>query len=100
MESPVHGRPRRGITLMPVSDPATLTKIKSYLASTLAQEMENRPFGEEPRREALKELTRICTTAGIRLEENERDLVFSEVIDNVLGYGPIQPLLNDPTISE
>ncbi len=85
---------------MPASEPSSLTKVKNYLANALAQEMENRPFGEEPRPEALKELSRICATAGIRLEGNQRELVFNEVVDNVLGYGPIQPLLNDPTISE
>ena len=30
----------------------------------------------------------------------EREKIFSEIIDEVLGYGPLEPLLKDPTISD
>jgi len=30
----------------------------------------------------------------------EREKIFSEVVDEVLGYGPLEPLLKDPTISD
>ena len=85
---------------MPTTDPGSLQTIKQYLASTLAVEMEARAPSGEPRPAALKELAKICAAGNIRLDESQREHVFNEVIDNVLGYGPIQPLLNDPTISE
>jgi pilus assembly protein CpaF len=30
----------------------------------------------------------------------EREKIFSEIIDEVLGYGPLEPLLKDPTVSD
>jgi pilus assembly protein CpaF len=30
----------------------------------------------------------------------EREKIFSEIVDEVLGYGPLEPLLKDPTISD
>ncbi|MFC1936802.1 CpaF family protein, partial [Chloroflexota bacterium] len=34
------------------------------------------------------------------LEEEKRKGLFEDILDNLAGYGPIQPLLNDPEISE
>jgi pilus assembly protein CpaF len=30
----------------------------------------------------------------------EREKIFTEIVDEVLGYGPLEPLLKDPTISD
>ncbi len=85
---------------MTASELASLQKVKAYLAEALAREMESHPSNENPRQQALGELSRISAAASLRLEEGQRQRVFREVIDIVLGYGPIQPLLDDPTISE
>jgi pilus assembly protein CpaF len=37
---------------------------------------------------------------GIPLSSIERDKLAQEVVDEVFGLGPIEPLLNDPTISD
>lgn len=34
------------------------------------------------------------------LNLTEREKIFSEIMDEVLGYGPLEPLLKDPTISD
>jgi pilus assembly protein CpaF len=34
------------------------------------------------------------------LNMTEREKIFSEVVDEVLGYGPLEPLLKDPTVSD
>ncbi|MDX1285781.1 MAG: ATPase, T2SS/T4P/T4SS family, partial [Draconibacterium sp.] len=34
------------------------------------------------------------------LNMTEREKIFSEIMDEVLGYGPLEPLLKDPTISD
>lgn len=81
-------------------DAATIAKLKDYLSRTLAQEMELRPLAGEPRAAALERLDRICAASKIQLEDSLRSQLFAEVIDDLLGYGPLAPLLNDPTISE
>ncbi|MBI4321030.1 MAG: CpaF family protein [Chloroflexi bacterium] len=37
---------------------------------------------------------------GVRLARSDRAQLASQIADEVLGYGPIEPLLKDPTITE
>jgi pilus assembly protein CpaF len=37
---------------------------------------------------------------NLPMNMGEREKIFSEIIDEVLGYGPLEPLLKDPTISD
>lgn len=37
---------------------------------------------------------------SLPLNLNEREAIFTEIIDEVLGLGPIEPFLKDPTISD
>ena len=34
------------------------------------------------------------------LNANEREQLYSEIVDEVLGFGPLEPLLQDPTVSD
>lgn len=79
---------------------AALVKIKKNLLAALAQDLENRPFNGDPRQFALQRLDELCSAAKIPLEGSQRFQVFNEVLDDLLGFGPIQPLLDDPTIGE
>src|SRR4029078_12673964 len=36
----------------------------------------------------------------VRLPDDIRKQVFADILDELTGYGPIQPLLDDPDISE
>src|SRR5690606_27430755 len=42
----------------------------------------------------------LITEEGIPLSMSERELVLAEVIDEVFGLGPLEPLLRDPSISD
>ena len=81
-------------------DGETLAQLKAYLSNALTQEIQAHPPAAEPRRAAWQALEKIRTRAGIPLEGEQRSQVFHQVIDDLLGYGPIQPLLDDPSISE
>jgi pilus assembly protein CpaF len=37
---------------------------------------------------------------GMPLNAMERERLFSEILDEVLGFGPLEPLLQDPTVSD
>ncbi len=39
-------------------------------------------------------------TTRLNLPEAARNQIFKEIIDEMLGFGPLQPLLDDPTVSE
>jgi pilus assembly protein CpaF len=85
---------------MPPLDPAIVEKVKNFLTNALNHELESHPFNGDPRLAALKRLDEICVANSIHLDEGVRQKVFNAVIDNLLGYGPLQALLDDPTIGE
>ena len=78
----------------------TLRKLKHYLTNTVTQEMELRPLSGDYRQDALRRLEEAYAHTKIHMDDKLRDRIFREVLDNLVGYGPIQPLLDDPTISE
>jgi pilus assembly protein CpaF len=46
------------------------------------------------------ELDRLIMEASTLLNQSERQRLASLILDDVLGYGPIEPLLADPSVSE
>jgi pilus assembly protein CpaF len=80
---------------------AELDKLKIYLNSTLNQELEGETAPESQRREVITQrLNEIYKHTRLKLPENIRAKIFKEVLDEILGYGPIQTLLEDPDITE
>jgi pilus assembly protein CpaF len=45
-------------------------------------------------------IQRLMSEQNIPLSANERDKLAQEVVDEVFGFGPLEPLLNDATISD
>jgi pilus assembly protein CpaF len=45
-------------------------------------------------------IQQLVTEQGVPLSSTERDRISQEVLDEVFGYGPLEPLLNDPTVSD
>lgn len=78
-----------------------IEKLKIYLNSTLNQELEGETPPEGQRREVItQQLNEIYKHTRLKLPEDIRAKIFKEVLDEMLGYGPIQPLLEDPDITE
>ena len=78
-----------------------LFKIKDHLVDHLAREVEANPLNEENKRQVVNEtLAKTYAQSNLKLPDTARDQLFHSVIDELLGYGPIQPLLDDPDITE
>jgi pilus assembly protein CpaF len=78
-----------------------LPKLKSYLISNVARDLENNPPPAEQRSKVIIErLKQIYEGMHINLPESLRIQTIRDIEDELLGYGPIQPLLDDPEISE
>lgn len=45
-------------------------------------------------------IQRLLSEQGVPLSSTERDLLTQEVVDEVFGLGPLEPLLNDASISD
>ncbi|HEX4069636.1 MAG TPA: CpaF family protein [Planctomycetaceae bacterium] len=54
----------------------------------------------ELRRELRRGIEQLCADRAELMSQDERDRLINEIIDEVLGLGPIDPLLRDPTITD
>ena len=87
----------------PVAD--GLAGLKQRATATLFERLGARlsdPNMAEKELEAMasEELAMIITDEQAALSAEERRRLIKEVADDVLGYGPIQPFLDDPSITE
>ncbi len=81
--------------------PEDISKLKGHLVNTVNQQLTQANVPAENRPQVIGEmLTRICQQARISLPETLRSQVFDDVRDEVLGFGPIQKLLDEDTVSE
>jgi pilus assembly protein CpaF len=78
-----------------------MAKLKNYLINSVSREIEARPPSPRQRREAIQQyLQQGYETTKLSLPDAQRNLIFKEILDEMLGFGPLQTLLDDPTISE
>jgi hypothetical protein len=74
-----------------------LLKLKHFVTENLTRELEteNAPYAQ---REAFvkEKLVEVFSRFPSNLPESIRQQITRDVMDDVLGYGPIQSLLNDP----
>ncbi len=80
---------------------ADLVKLKHFVIESLTRdlEVENPPYAQ---REAFvqQKLVEIFGKLRVNVPESIRQQLAQDVKNDVLGYGPIQPLLDDPDVSE
>ena len=77
-------------------------KVKSYLISLIEPELEkiskSPPDQHQPL--LLKNIIEAYNQTKLKLTDKTREELFQDVQDEILGFGPIQPLLDDPDITE
>jgi pilus assembly protein CpaF len=80
---------------------ADLLKFKHYLVENVSRSMEGEMLQLGDRAEILKQrLNEAYVQTKVSLPEDIRTQIFNEIIDEMTGFGPIQPLLDDPDVSE
>jgi len=80
---------------------ADLLKFKRYLVENVSRSMEGEPLQLGDRAEIIKQrLTEIYAQSRVNLPEDMRKHLIHEIVDEFTGFGPIQPLLDDPDVSE
>jgi len=52
------------------------------------------------RRDIRRVIEHLCDTENPLLNRIEREKLIEEILDETLGFGPLEPLLKDPTVSE
>lgn len=80
---------------------ADLARLKRYLIDNLSRGIESEGISFEQRGEFIKQhLKSIYDQARINLSEDLQRSIFQDVLNDMMGFGPIQPLLDDPDITE
>jgi len=77
------------------------TKLREYLIGTVTQELGGADLTPEKRRLGIEErLKEALARTKLALSDSIRAQLIREIIDEITGYGPIQPLLDDPNVTE
>jgi pilus assembly protein CpaF len=78
-----------------------LIRLKKYLTDTLSRALESEGIASAQRKTFLEQnIGRVFEQTHLKFPENLKKEIFSQVFDDLLGYGPIQILLDDPDVSE
>jgi len=80
---------------------ADLLKFKRYLIDQISRSIEGESLQLGNRAEIIKQrLDEAYAQSRANLPEDIRNHIFDEIIDEMTGFGPIQPLLDDPEVTE
>ena len=78
-----------------------LVKLKKYLIDNVARTIEAEGVTATERDDFIKhQIEAIYDQANLKLPPDLRGMILKEVLNELLGYGPLQPLLKDPEVSE
>ncbi len=80
---------------------ADLAKLKRFLIDTLSRGLESEGVSAPQRAEFIKlHMKSVYEQAHIQLPMDLQRTIFEAVLNDMIGYGPIQPLLDDADVSE
>ena len=80
---------------------ADLLKLKRYLIDQVGRLMEGEQLQLDNHAEIIKQrLNEAYAQTKVSLPEDLRNQIFHDILDELTGFGPIQPLLEDEDISE
>jgi pilus assembly protein CpaF len=78
-----------------------LVKLKKYLIDNVARAIESEGIAAPGRDDFIKQqIATIYDQANLKLPQDMRGMILKEVLNELLGYGPLQPLLTDPEVTE
>ena len=78
-----------------------LVKLKTYLFHQVQSHVEGNPPPMAQRKQAVEQLLEeLYVKTKVMLPRTMKAQLFRELIDEMLGYGPIQTLLDDPAVTE
>jgi pilus assembly protein CpaF len=76
-------------------------RLREYIISAILRDLDTQEVTTENRNQAVIDLMLHHYKAlKVKLPVPERDILFHEIIDEILGFGILQPLLDNPEITE
>ncbi len=78
-----------------------LTEVRNNILPLLLRDLENYKVPAKDRQKAIEQFTpKYLKQLSISLSESETSQLVQNMIDEVLGFGILQPLLEDPLVTE
>ena len=78
-----------------------ISKLKHFLIDSLSRGLESEGIPAAQRSDFIKlHLKSVYEQAHVGLPEDVQQLIFLDVLNDMMGYGPIQPLLDDADVTE
>src|SRR3954467_6552231 len=99
-----HGTSIRGSTQGIAQGNKSFEDLKRHIHSKLVEKLDFTRVkdlnSDALRRDIRRVIEHLCDTENPLLNRMEREKLIEEVLDETLGFGPLEPLLKDPTISD
>ncbi|GGL58198.1 CpaF family protein [Wenxinia marina] len=107
VEAPAAANAARSVQVVPTPEEESLVRLlelKSRLHEALLDRLNfsviDKVEPEELRREVSALVLQVLSEEGAVVRGEEHKKIVEELMDEVLGYGPLEPLLADPTIND
>jgi pilus assembly protein CpaF len=105
MASPAHAAPRTGRAAdTQNTQNASFEDLKTLIHGKLVDKLDLSRLGDLEgdtlRREIRLVVEHLCDTENPLLNRSERERLIEEVLDETFGFGPLEILLKDPTVSD
>ncbi|MGE5191382.1 MAG: CpaF family protein [Deltaproteobacteria bacterium] len=105
MASPAYAAPRAGRPAdSPTSQNTSFEDLKTLIHGKLVDKLDLSRLGDLEgdtlRREIRLVVEHLCDTENPLLNRSERERLIEEVLDETFGFGPLEILLKDPTVSD
>jgi len=79
-------------------------KLKTQLHRRMVDAIDLSKAGRLPEEELRKQLralaSHLCSMDAVKLPEADRERMVSEILDEIYGFGPLEPLMSDPEVSD
>ncbi len=80
---------------------AEMVKLRKYLIENISRSLEGVNVPSDQRKQLVSQaVDEVYERAHLNLPTAVRQQLLKDVMEELLGYGPIQPLLDDPEVSE
>jgi pilus assembly protein CpaF len=77
------------------------TKLREFLISAVTQDLDEGVLTPEKRQQIIRDrLVEALTRTKLTLSDAIKKQLLREIFDEITGYGPLQPLLDDPEVTE
>jgi pilus assembly protein CpaF len=77
------------------------SKLREDLLALVTQDLSDNGLTPEKRQQVIHDhMTEALTQANLHLSVAHRNHLLRDILDEITGFGPLQPLLNDPDITE